>query len=149
MKKLAQPFYAGLFGLGLMLVSGVVQAETIEIKMLNRGEIGPMAFEPAYVEIQPGDSVKFVVGQKGHNAATIDGFVPEGYEGFKGQINEEIEVKLDQPGFYGIKCSPHYAMGMVALIKVGDAELTDEIRTQKFPGRAKKRFEDLFAKAAE
>lgn len=130
--------------LGAMTFSGLVQAETIEIKMLNRGEIGPMAFEPAYVEVQPGDTVKFVVGQKGHNAASIEGFYPEGFAGFKGQINEEIEVTFDLPGFYGIKCSPHYAMGMVALIKVGEAELTEDIRNQKFPGRAGKRFKGLF-----
>jgi hypothetical protein len=46
---------------------------------------------------------------------------PEGHSGFKGQLNEEIEVALEHEGFYGIKCSPHYAMGLV--IKVGEGAL--------------------------
>ena len=85
--------------------------------MLNRGEKGPMVFEPDFLEIAPGDRVRFVPTHKSHNAATIDGMVPEGVEGFKSRINEEFETGFEQPGFYGIKCSPHYGMGMVMLIK--------------------------------
>lgn len=121
-------------------------AETIEVKMLNRGENGSMVFEPDYVELKPGDSVKFRVGHKSHNAASIDGMVPEGYAGFKGQINEEIEVTFETSGFYGIKCSPHFAMGMVMLIKVGDAELTEAFRKAEVPGRARGRFDAIFAR---
>ncbi|MGH6761999.1 MAG: pseudoazurin [Phyllobacterium sp.] len=127
-------------------------AATIEVKMLNRGAAGSMAFEPDYVELQPGDSVKFRVGHKSHNAASIDGMVPEGYAGFKGQINEEIEVTFDQPGFYGVKCSPHYGMGMVMMIKVGEVEMTEAFRNFDAPGRARKRFSDIIMrieKAAE
>lgn len=92
------------------LIAAPALAETIEVRMLNRGENGSMVFEPDYVELKPGDSVKFRVGHKSHNAASIDGMVPDGYAGFKGQINEEIEVTFDTSGFYGIKCSPHFAM---------------------------------------
>lgn len=135
---------AALLALGLATTP--VFAETIEVRMLNRGENGSMVFEPDYVELKPGDSVKFRVGHKSHNAASIDGMVPDGYEGFKGQINEEIEVTFDMPGFYGIKCSPHFAMGMVMLIKVGEAELTEAIRKAEVPGRARGRFDAIFAR---
>ncbi|MCC9624332.1 pseudoazurin [Thalassospira sp. MA62] len=139
----------GLLVCAGMMMNVAAQAETIEIKMLNRGEVGPMVFEPAYVEIQPGDSIKFIAVDKGHNAESIDGFAPAGFAGFKGEIDEEIEVTLDQPGFYGIKCFPHFSMGMVALIKVGDVELTDDIRKQRLPGVSKKRFADLFDQASK
>lgn len=122
-------------------------AETFEVKMLNRGEKGSMVFEPDFLKIAPGDSVKFVATNMSHNAATIDGMVPEGAEGFKGKINEEIEVTFDKPGYYGIKCSPHYAMGMVMLLKVGEAELPQSYREIKFPSRAKPRFEEIFREA--
>lgn len=56
---------------------------------------------------------------------------PAGYPGFIGKIDEEIEVKYDNAGFYGIKCSPHYAQGMIMLIKVGDAVLPDSYRAFK------------------
>lgn len=143
---------AALIAFGLTAAPAL--AETIEVRMLNRGENGSMVFEPDYVELKPGDSVKFRVGHKSHNAASIDGMVPDGYAGFKGQINEEIEVTFDTPGFYGIKCSPHFAMGMVMLIKVGDGELTEAFRKTEVPGRARGRFDAIFtridqAKAAQ
>ena len=129
----------------LLLVASAAQAATIEVRMLNRGAKGPMVFEPDFVSLAPGDSVKFVIGHKSHNAATIDGMVPEAYPGFKGKINEEIEVRLDRPGFYGIKCSPHIGMGMVMLIKVGAAELPDAFRTIELPARARKRIDAIIA----
>ncbi|MGQ8633683.1 pseudoazurin [Agrobacterium sp. DKPNP3] len=122
-------------------------AETFEVKMLNRGEKGPMVFEPDFVKIEPGDRVRFVPIHKSHNAATIDGMVPEGAEGFKSRINDEFETGFEKPGFYGIKCSPHYGMGMVMLIKVGDAGLPQSYRTVNVPGRAKPRLDDLFDRA--
>ncbi len=102
----------------LSLSAGLAFAEDFEVRMLNQGKKGSMVFEPDYLHLQPGDTVKFIATHKSHNAATIDGMVPEGAKGFKGKINEEIEVTFDQQGFYGIKCSPHFGMGMVMLIKV-------------------------------
>ena len=124
-------------------------AETFEVRMLNRGEKGSMVFEPDFLEIAPGDTVRFVPTHKSHNAATIDGMVPEGVEGFKSRINDEFETAFDVPGFYGIKCSPHYGMGMVMLIRVGDAKLPESYKAIEVPGRAKPRMEALFEKAAE
>ncbi|MFF2321777.1 pseudoazurin [Agrobacterium sp. NPDC058088] len=127
----------------------LASAETFEVKMLNRGEKGPMVFEPDFLEIAPGDRVRFVPTHKSHNAATIDGMIPEGVEGFKSRINDEFETGFEKPGFYGIKCSPHYGMGMVMLIKVGEATLPQSYRTVDVPGRAKPRLEELFEQAGK
>lgn len=140
--------FAGAAAL-FLLVQTAAFAETFEVKMLNRGESGSMVFEPDYLELKPGDTVKFIATNKSHNAATIDGMVPDGNAGFKGKINEEIEVTFDQQGFYGIKCSPHYGMGMVMLIKVGEVELPESYRAIKFPSRAAPRFEALFERASK
>jgi len=121
-------------------------AENYDVKMLNRGEKGAMVFEPDYLKIQPGDSVTFRAVHKSHNAASIDSMVPEGYAGFKGKIDEEISVTFDEIGFYGVKCIPHYSMGKVMLIKVGDAQLPDSYREVKHPGLAQKRMQELFAR---
>jgi pseudoazurin len=137
-------------GIALAAITGFplhAMAETFEVKMLNRGEKGPMVFEPDFLEIAPGDRVRFVPTHKSHNAATIEGMVPEGVEGFKSRINEEFETGFEQPGFYGIKCSPHYGMGMVMLIKVGEAALPQSYKTVDVPGRAKPRFEEFFERA--
>lgn len=131
----------------LMLASLVVCApafaEMHEVKMLNRNATGPMVYEPDFLQIAPGDTVKFIKTTSGHNAATVEGMVPEGYEGFLGKINEEIEVTLDKQGFYGIKCSPHYGMGMVMVIRVGDSDLPASFPADDVPARAKKRFVEI------
>ncbi|HCJ74538.1 pseudoazurin [Agrobacterium pusense] len=141
---------ARVAGVALLMGSGLsahASAETFEVKMLNRGEKGPMVFEPDFLEITAGDRVRFVPTHKSHNVATVEGMVPEGVEGFKSRINDEFETAFDKPGFYGIKCSPHYGMGMVMLIKVGDATLPQSYRTVDMPARAKPRFEELFERA--
>ncbi|WP_275076740.1 pseudoazurin [Providencia rettgeri] len=118
-------------------------AEVHEVKMLNRGQSGPMVFEPDYIEIKPGDSIKFIATHKSHNAASIPELRPEGSALFKGKINEELEVPFDIPGFYGIQCTPHFSMGMVMVVKVGEANLPDNFRTYKAPGKSDKRLKDI------
>ncbi len=130
----------------LLVPSAPAVAGMHEVKMLNRNETGPMVYEPDFLQVAPGDTVKFIKTTSGHNAATIDGMVPEGNPGFLGQINEEIEVKLDQEGFYGIKCSPHYGMGMVMVIRVGDAARPASFPADNVPQRARKRFEDILGR---
>jgi pseudoazurin len=125
-----------------LLLSSAAFADTVEVQMLNRGDAGSMVFEPGYVQVQPGDTVKFIASDKSHNAASIDGMIPEGADAFKGKINEEIEVTLEVPGFYGVKCTPHFAMGMVMTIVVGDAEMPEDFLAGRLPRNAKKRFEE-------
>lgn len=78
-----------------------------------------MAYEPEFAAIRPGDTVQFRVGDRSHDAASIDGMTPEGFSGLKGKIDQEIAVTFERPGYYGVKCSPHAGMGMVMLIRVG------------------------------
>ncbi|MGR3549296.1 pseudoazurin [Pseudooceanicola sp.] len=129
----------------IVLAAGAAGAETFEVKMLNKGDAGAMVFEPAYVKAQPGDVVKFIPTDKGHNVEDIDGMLPEGVEGFKTKFNEEFELTVEAEGVYGIKCTPHYAMGMVALIQVGEAVNLDDAAAVKQKGKAKARMADLIA----
>ena len=135
-----------LKALCLLALTTSAFAQTHEVLMKNRGSAGPMVYEPDYREIQPGDTVKFIRKHKSHNAASIAELSPAGYPGFIGKIDEEIAVKYDDAGFYGIKCTPHYAQGMVMLIKVGDATLPDTYRAFKAPGIADKRFQEIYSR---
>lgn len=111
-----------LAGGGASLVAGQASAATHQVRMLNTGANGAsMVFDPLFLNIRPGDSVKFIATDRGHNAATITGMIPEGATPFNGRINEEIEVRFTVPGVYGYKCTPHTGMGMVGLIQVGAA----------------------------
>lgn len=125
------------------LLAGTALAETHEVQMLNKGEAGTMVFEPAFVAAAVGDTVKFIATNKAHNAESMDDMIPEGAEPFKGKINEEIEVTLDVEGLYAVKCLPHFAMGMVMTIAVGDDVTVPEgFLEGRLPKKAKERLTD-------
>jgi pseudoazurin len=128
--------------------AGAAGAAEVEVKMLNKGTEGVMVFEPALVKINPGDTVKFVAADKGHNVEIIDGMLPEGGQKFVGKPNEEISVTFDKAGVYGYKCKPHYGMGMVGMIVVGEATNVDQAKAAAHPGKAKQAFSTLFDKLA-
>ena len=134
--------------LALLALTGTGLAAEIEVKMLDKGTEGVMVFEPALVKIEPGDTVKFLAANKGHNVETIKGMLPDGAAPFAGKINEEVSVKFDKPGVYGIKCLPHYGMGMVGLIVVGAPANQTEAMAVTHPGRAKHVMTALFGKLA-
>lgn len=125
---------------------GMAAAAEHEVHMLNKGSDGEvMVFEPAFLKIEPGDTVKFIPTDKSHNSESIATMIPEGAEGWKGKINEEITVTLTEPGVYGYKCTPHYPMGMIGLIQVGDETPNLEAATAvQQPGKAKAWMTALF-----
>ena len=131
-------------GTALMLPA-VAGAAEFEVLMLNKGAKGAMVFEPDFVAAAPGDTIRFVPTDKGHNVETIKGMLPEGATAMKSKYNEEVVLTLDKEGVYGFKCTPHYAMGMVALITVGELANLDDAKAAKQTGKAKKVFEALFA----
>ena len=123
-------------------LSGAAFAAEHEVQMLNKGEAGMMVFEPAFVKAEPGDVIHFVPTDKSHNVESIKEILPEGVETFKSKINEEYSLTVTEPGVYGVKCTPHYAMGMVALIQVGDAPANLEAaKTTKMPKKARERMD--------
>ncbi|ACK82104.1 pseudoazurin [Methylorubrum extorquens] len=121
-------------------------ADEVAVKMLNSGPGGMMVFDPALVRLRPGDSIKFLPTDKGHNVETIKGMAPDGAEYVKTTVGQEAVVKFDKEGVYGFKCAPHYMMGMVALVVVGDKR--DNLEAAKSVQHNKltqKRLDPLFA----
>jgi pseudoazurin len=120
------------------------------INMLNKGADGsPMVFEPSFVRAAVGDTIKFVPVDKGHFAVALPGMWPKDVAEAKGAMNKEFVVTMEKDGLYGFKCTPHYAMGMVALVQVGNAPVTDEIKAIKLPGKAGERMNAAFEAAAK
>ncbi len=120
------------------------------INMLNKGSDGTaMVFEPSFVRAAVGDTVKFVPVDKGHFAVPLPGFWPKDVPEIKGKVNVELVVTMDKEGIFGVKCTPHYAMGMVALIQVGAAQVTDEMKAVKLGPLAGKRMAVAIEAAAK
>lgn len=128
-----------------LMAAGGAHAADHQVLMLNKGEKGTMVFQPDFIQAAPGDTVTFVPTDKGHDAESIKNMIPDGAEPFKGKMNEQITVKLDKEGVYGVKCTPHYGMGMVALIVVGKPVNLEQAKAVKQTGKAKKTFETLLA----
>ena len=131
------------------LGAGPAAAETIEVKMLNKNEAGEvMVYEPMSVSIEPGDTVRFTVVDKGHNAQSVKGMIPEDADSFRGGINQAIEVTFEAEGTYVYKCLPHLYSGMVGVVKVGDASKNlDAVREKvsELPKQARDRLKPLLA----
>lgn len=135
---------AGLIAAGMALGLTQAGAEEIVVKMLNRGDSGTMVFEPGFVKAQVGDTIKFVAADKGHNAETIPGFLPDGAEAIKGKTGHDVEMTVTQEGLYGIRCHPHYGLGMVALIEVGKPSNLDKVKDLHIPKKPEAKFEKWF-----
>ncbi|HRN88710.1 pseudoazurin [Hyphomicrobium sp.] len=132
-------------------LAGSASAAEIEVKMLNSdGEGKRMLFQPDFIKANVGDTVKFILAEMPHNAESIPELWPEGVPTFKGKLNEEITITIDKPGIYGIKCMPHYTMGMIAMIVAGDEHPNkDQLDTYKPKGKeSTKRFEEFKAQLA-
>ncbi|WP_371832272.1 pseudoazurin [Paracoccus benzoatiresistens] len=117
-----------------------------QVQMLNKGESGMMVFEPAYVRAEPGDTVTFVPTDKSHNVESIAEMLPEGVEKFKSKVNDEFVLTVSEPGLYGVKCTPHFAMGMVGMIQVGDeAANLEAAKSAKMSKKARERMDEAIA----
>ncbi len=133
-----------------ILAAGAAQAAEHTIKMMNKGESGNMVFEPAAVAALPGDTIRFIPTDKSHNVEGIKGMLPEGVKPFKSKVNEEYVLTVAEPGYYGLKCSPHFSMGMVALIRVGDGSPNlDVAKAVKLPKKAAERMAVAFDALAQ
>lgn len=102
-----------------LAIAAPATARDITVQMKNSGAAGMMVFEPAYVAANVGDVVHFMPTDMGHNAEPIAGMMPDGVTEPAGAMNKEYVLTISKPGLYGIKCKPHYSMGMVALVKAG------------------------------
>ncbi len=140
-----------ILALALTLAPFAASAEDFEVRMLNEGPEGKtMVFDPALLKIAPGDTVTFVPADRGHNSSSMEAMIPAGAAGWDGAISEPVTVTFAVDGTYGYICEPHYGLGMVGLILVGDFERNFEAaRSVRQRGQAARRFQELFALAED
>jgi pseudoazurin len=106
-----------VLGIALSLACAGAMAADHQVRMLNTGKDGSMVFEPGFLRVAKGDTVKFVKVDPSHNSASV--LVPAGAAPWKGKPDEEISVKLDQEGVYLYVCEPHKIKGMSGVFQVG------------------------------
>ncbi|WP_253341712.1 pseudoazurin [Sphingobium sp. OAS761] len=133
---------------GLLAAPLPCAAKEIIVHMKNQGAEGAMVFEPGYVKAAVGDTIRFMPTNPSHNAETIATMLPTGATPTKGAMNQEMKLTVSKPGLYGVKCMPHYSMGMVALVQVGKISPADlaAAKAVKLPPFAAKRMTAYLAK---
>ena len=128
--------------LGVIACSPVAAADTT-VEMLNKRDDGAkMVYSEDITRIDVGDTVTWVPTSKGHNVEFIGG--PDGWDApKKSKNNKEVSITFDAPGVYLYQCTPHKAMGMIALVVVGEG--TNDVSGAKVSGKSKKKLKALLA----
>lgn len=113
-----------LLGMGASAVAlrptGMMGQTQHSVTAHNRAPGGAqMAFAPAVLRIMPGETVRFVHADRGHNFQSHDNMLPPGAAPFIGEIGEALAITFDQDGLYGYFCRPHQGMGMIGYVLVG------------------------------
>ena len=115
------------FFIVLLLLPGSLPANAQEIHVVNAEA---RIFNPDVIYINPGDNVRFV-NMTSHDTVSINkvplpdgqeyaGMLPEGAEGWKSGMGNDITLQLDIEGAYPYVCIPHIGFGMVGVIVVGE-----------------------------
>jgi pseudoazurin len=145
LSRFALAAFAAVLAVGLH--SGTATAAEHVVKMLNQNDKGEyMVFEPDYLKVEVGDTIKFEPVDPGHNAETIPEIWPEGAETFKGEISQPVSYTVEKEGVYGIKCLPHFPMGMMMLVVAGEPANKDQLDSFTPPEMAKERYDALKSK---
>ena len=134
-----------------MAAATPTSAETYDIdQVIDLGAMTPedvYRFEPDYLWIEPGDTIRFLNSTGNHTVTSLEGMWPEGADYIDIEHQPIAEIMLDKPGVYGFRCKVHGRHGMYALVVVGSPEANiDEIDFQKVSGVGRKVFEGLFEK---
>lgn len=139
-----------LLSTALLMGSSIAAfAETIEVEMLNQNDAGDrMVFSQELIRAEVGDVIRFVPTDRSHNAQSVKDALPEGQEPFKGRTNDAVEYVVTETGLTAVVCLPHQAMGMVALVVVGnDVSNAEQILSARIPGKGGDKIADLVAQA--
>ena len=120
-------------------------AADVSVEMLNKAPNGRErnVFAPALIRIEPGDTVTWVSRDRGHNVEFVRGAVPDGVKPFRSALSKDAIYTFTEPGVYVYKCTPHYGMGMVGVVVVGEPVNLADVQGKKYPGKAKNRVAEL------
>ena len=127
-----------------IFVANLAYAGDVTLDMLNKRADGQkMVYSQDIVKVNVGDTVTWLTKSKGHNVHFIA--VPDGIKKVKkSKLNKEYSYKFSKPGIYLYQCTPHKAMGMIALVVVGNnIDNKDLVAKTKVFGKSKKKLKKM------
>jgi pseudoazurin len=103
----------------LLLCTGLANAKEHTVKLLTQGSNGKMmVFEPMFIKISVGDTINFIPSDASHNAQSFS--VPSEKSSFETPYGKPTKVTFTEAGAVLVKCLPHFVLGMVAVVQVGE-----------------------------
>lgn len=106
MKLSRQILFATSITLAAIIVPRFATAAEHVVEMRNKDDAGnTMAFQPGFVKVEVGDTVKFVPTDKSHNAESVREVWPEGVAPVKGGFSKEVVFNAEKEGLYVLKCA--------------------------------------------
>ena len=107
------------------------------VEMLNSKNGENFVFSEKFTKVAKGDTIIFRAVKPGHNAEFVPGGFPQGAEELHGQIGKDISYTFDIPGIYLVRCTPHYGLGMVAVVEVDTPNNLEQIKQLFLPPKVK------------
>ncbi len=103
-----------------LFVSTSIRAEEHLVKLLTTASNGEtMVFEPGFLQVSVGDTIVFEPADASHNAESF--FAPTPDANFYTELGVTESIVMTQEGIYLYKCTPHFMLGMIGVIQVGEA----------------------------
>ena len=131
------------------LMAPVAYAAEYEVHMLAKDANGRFAqYEPAFLKVQPGDTVTFISSDALDNTESIPELIPQSAENWTGDLGKNVSVSFETEGLYVYKCVHHVGRGMIGVVQVGDGvQVLDAAAVSKLPAQAKARLDVLLTEA--
>src|SRR5690554_2464022 len=96
------------------LMAPVAYAAEYEVHMLAKDANGRFAqYEPAFLKVQPGDTVTFISSDALDNTESIPELIPQSAENWTGDLGQNVSVTFETEGLYVYKCVHHVGRGMI------------------------------------
>jgi len=115
----------------LKVISGGLLVAALLMPAAQAGETHTVtarstSYDPAVLQIEPGDKVRWD-NMSGHFNKFEESLIPEGAEPWTSDMGKDVSRTFDTEGVYVYQCPPHFAMGMVGAIVVGEPHNMDEV----------------------
>lgn len=138
-----------VFSLALLTASPVFAAE-VTVEMLNNKDGNMFVYSSKIVRVAVGDVVTWKATNAGHNAVFVPKAFPEGAAPLDGTMSKDVSYTFEKPGIYMIKCNPHYGLGMLQAVVVGnDLSNLEQAKTANYPGKAKAVADAIFTELSK
>ncbi|MCJ8318192.1 MAG: plastocyanin/azurin family copper-binding protein [Colwellia sp.] len=103
----------------LLFCSSLINAQEHIVHLKTMGTNGKMmVFEPILSKISVGDTVNFIPSDASHNAESFS--VPTEKSTFKTPYGKATKITFNEEGIVLVKCLPHFSLGMIGIIVIGE-----------------------------